>query len=140
MSPLVWKGIVEFDYMTTAEEEEKYLTAEEISVLLLCKLEQITSPGMRITKRFGTLSTRRISWKILDFIHKEISISLEEWINMDICEFSSYTVLYLFSDYYLTLTHIFILPRTYFFSLNFFKDKIYKLFKSCTLNWRVVLS
>jgi hypothetical protein len=24
---------------------------------------------------------------------------------MEICEFSSYTVLYLFSDYYLTLTH-----------------------------------
>jgi hypothetical protein len=47
--------------MTIAEEEEKYLTAEEISILLLCKLEQITSPGMRITKRFGTLSTRRIS-------------------------------------------------------------------------------
>jgi hypothetical protein len=52
---------VEFDYMTTAEEEEKYLTAEEISILLLCKYDQITSPGMRITEGFGTLSTRRIS-------------------------------------------------------------------------------
>ena len=43
----------------------------------------------------------------MNFIYKEISISLEEWINMEICEFSSYTVLYLFSDYYLTLIHNF---------------------------------
>jgi hypothetical protein len=63
---------VEFDYMTTAEEEEKYLTAEEISILLLCKYDQITTPGMRITSKdlglypqgefpegFWTLSTRR---------------------------------------------------------------------------------
>jgi hypothetical protein len=63
---------VEFDYMTTAEEEEKYLTAEEISILLLCKYDQITTSGMRITSKdlrlypqgefpegFWTLSTRR---------------------------------------------------------------------------------
>ena len=72
MSPLVWKGIVKFDYMTTAEEDEKYLTAEEISILLMCKYDQITTPGMRITSKdlglypqgefpegFWTLSTRR---------------------------------------------------------------------------------
>ena len=64
--------MVKFDYMTTAEEEEKYLTAEEISILLLCKYNQITTPGMRITSKdlglypqgeflegFWTLSTRR---------------------------------------------------------------------------------
>ena len=50
---------------------------------------------------------------------------------MEICEFSSYTVLYLFSDYYLTLTlntNVF-LPRTQFFSLRFFKilDKILQI-------------
>ena len=33
--PLVWKGIVKFDYITTAEEDEKYLTIEEISILLI---------------------------------------------------------------------------------------------------------
>ena len=51
MSLLVWKGIVKFDYMTIAEEEEKFLTAEEISILLLCKYDQITTPGMRITSK-----------------------------------------------------------------------------------------
>ena len=60
MSPLVWKGIVKFDYMTTAEEDEKYLTTEEISILFMCKHDQITTPGMRIT-----------SLRIWDFIHKE---------------------------------------------------------------------
>ena len=72
MSSLVWKGIVKFDYMTTAEEDEKYLTDEEISILLMCKYDQITTPGMRITSKdlglypqgefpegFWTLSTRR---------------------------------------------------------------------------------
>ena len=58
--------------MTTAEEEEKYLTAEDISILFLCKYNQITTPRMRITSKdlrlypqgefpegFWTLSTRR---------------------------------------------------------------------------------
>ena len=72
MSPLVWKGIVKFDYMITVEEDEKYLTAEDISILLMCKYDQITTPGMRITSKdlglypqgefpegFWILSTRR---------------------------------------------------------------------------------
>ena len=33
--PLVWKSIMKFDYITTAKEDEKYLTAEEISILLI---------------------------------------------------------------------------------------------------------
>ena len=54
------KGHVEFDYMTTAKEEEKHLTTEEISILLLCKYDKITSPEMRISPEgFETLSTRR---------------------------------------------------------------------------------
>jgi hypothetical protein len=27
---------MKFDYITTTEEDEKYLTAEEISILLIC--------------------------------------------------------------------------------------------------------
>jgi hypothetical protein len=27
---------MKFDYITTAEEDEKYLTTEEISILLIC--------------------------------------------------------------------------------------------------------
>ena len=42
---------MKFDYMTTAEEEEKYLSAEEISILFSCKYDQITTPGMRITSK-----------------------------------------------------------------------------------------
>jgi hypothetical protein len=47
--------------VTTIEEEEKYLTTEEISILLLCKYDQIKTPGIRITEGFGTLSTMIIS-------------------------------------------------------------------------------
>ena len=72
MSPLVWKGIMKFDFMTTTEKEEKYLTVEDINILLMCKYDQITTSGMRITSKdlglypqgefsegFWTLSTRR---------------------------------------------------------------------------------
>ena len=58
--------------MTTVEEDEKYLNVEEISILLMCKYDQITTPRMRITSKdlrlypqgefsegFWTLSTRR---------------------------------------------------------------------------------
>jgi hypothetical protein len=34
---------MKFDYMTTAEEDEMYLTTEEISILLMCKYDQITT-------------------------------------------------------------------------------------------------
>ena len=47
--------------MTTAEKEEKYLTVEEISILLLCKYDQITTPEMRIIEGFENLSIWRIS-------------------------------------------------------------------------------
>ena len=50
---------------------------------------------------FETLS------KDLRLYPQEISISLEDWLNMEIYELSSYTVLYLFSDYYITLIQIF---------------------------------
>jgi hypothetical protein len=40
---------------------DKYFIAEEFNILFLYKYDQITSPGMRISEGFGTLSTRRIS-------------------------------------------------------------------------------
>ena len=58
--------------MNTVEEDEKYLIAKEINILLMCKYDQITTLGMRITSKdlrlypqgeflegFWTLSTRR---------------------------------------------------------------------------------
>jgi hypothetical protein len=47
--------------VTTTEEEENYLTAEEISILFLCKYDEIKTPRIRITEGFGTLSTMIIS-------------------------------------------------------------------------------
>ena len=51
------RGISLYDH---CRRREKYFTAEEISVLLMCKYDQITSHGMRISPEgFETLSTRR---------------------------------------------------------------------------------
>jgi hypothetical protein len=75
---------VKFDYMTTAEEDEKYLTAEEISILLMCKYDQITTPGMRITsKDLGLYPQKHINTTSDKGVHPSLGLHLLVQLAMD---------------------------------------------------------